>query len=326
MKAKSLLIALTFVLSFFIWSVNSANAVIVSPVVVEHELAPGMSVEGVMRITNEFDNAEKYYVTIQSFSPKGEEGQQEYLPEDVIDGLPSWVNVQSAVTVNPRTTEEVPYKITAPIDAEPGGHYASIFYSTTPPNLNDDSGVGIAAKTGIIFLIKISGDIIEYATIESFESNQKVFSHLPAMMSLRIRNNGNVHFRPQGTLEVRNMWGGVVARLPANPSNGAVLPNSIRRLNTWWAKSNDVAEGGFMAGLTNEWRNFALGKYTATVNAKYGEQNKAFEAKTVSFWVIPWRMLLILIVLLAIFILGMKMYNKAIVNAALNKKSLNKKK
>ena len=326
MKAKSLLIALSFVLSFFIWSVNPANAVIVSPVVVEHELAPGMSVEGVMRVTNEYSNAEKYYVTIQKFAPKGEEGQQEYLPEEEVEGLPSWFKVQDSVAVDPATTEEIPYTITAPIDAEPGGHYASVFFSTTPPSVNDDSGVGIEAKTGIIFLVKISGDIVEDANIESFTSNQKAFSHLPAMMSLRIRNNGNVHFRPQGTLEIRNMWGGIVARLPANPTNGAVLPNSIRRINTWWAKSNDIAEGGFMAGLTNEWRNFALGKYTATVNAKYGSQNTPFEAKTVSFWVIPWRMGLILLILLIVFVLGMKLYNKAIVSAALNKKSATKKK
>lgn len=139
------------------------------------------------------------------------------------------------------------------------------------------------------------------------------------MMSLRIRNTGSVHFRPTGTLSVRNMWGGIVARVPANPKQSAVLPNSIRRLDTWWTKTTDIAQGGFWAEVTNEWQNFALGRYSATVDVRYGSQNIPLEARTVTFWVLPWALGLLLLGAIIILLLGMNLYNRLIISAALKR-------
>ncbi|MFA6100100.1 MAG: hypothetical protein WC750_04490 [Patescibacteria group bacterium] len=299
---------------------SAAHAITVSPVIVDQDLARGMRVTGRLMITNDGKAAQTYYVSVQSFVPVGEDGEQQYLDEADLKGLPSWFKFnQASYPLAPGETAEIPYSITAPQDAEPGGHYATVFFSTNPETANDRTAINLAAKTGIVFLVKVGGDVKENASIESFTVNQAVFSHLPAMMSLRIRNTGSVHFRPVGTLTVRNMWGGIVARVPANPKKAAVLPSSIRRLDTWWTKSTDLAEGGFIAGLTNEWRNFALGRYTAMVDVKYGSQNAPLEARTVSFWVIPWRMGLILVFLIAALLLLMKLYNKMIVASALKR-------
>lgn len=299
---------------------SAAYAITVSPIVVDQELARGMRVSGRLMVTNDGKSAQTYYVSVQSFIPAGEDGEQQYLDEADLKGLPSWFRFnQESYTLTPGETAEIPYSIIAPQDAEPGGHYATVFFSTNPEAAGDRTAINLAAKTGIVFLVKVGGDVKESANIESFIVNQSVFSHLPAMMSLRIRNTGSVHFRPVGTLTVRNMWGGIVARVPANPKKAAVLPNSIRRLDTWWTKSTDIADGGFIAGLTNEWRNFALGRYTAMVDVKYGSQNTSLEARTVSFWVLPWHMGLILLVLLAALLLLMKLYNKMIISSALKR-------
>jgi len=306
-----------------------ANALAVSPVVIEHELAPGMSASGKIRVTNLAQEQQKYYVDAQRFVPVGEEGRQQYLSnEEDITGFAKWFSFdQSVYDVEARSVLETEYTITAPLDAEPGGHYGAVFYSVNPPEPEEEfTGSSIASKTGVLFLIKITGDITESANIESFTSNQKVYSHLPSKFDLRIRNTGNVHFRPKGTIEIRNMWGGVVARVPANPASSAVLPNSIRKINTWWTKSNELAVGGFWAGVANEWRNFALGRYTAEVNATYGSQNTAFEQKTLSFWVIPWRLTLIFLIFLVALYISMTIYNKVIVSSAINKSNKAKKK
>ncbi|MDD5438367.1 MAG: hypothetical protein PHC70_04440 [Patescibacteria group bacterium] len=297
---------------------SAAYAITVSPVIVDHEVANGMRVSGRMMITNDSKAPQTYYVSVQSFIAVGENGEQQYLDEADLKGLPSWFRFnQESYQLAPGETVEVPYSIYAPQDAEPGGHYATVFFSTNPEAANDRTAINLAAKTGIVFLVKVGGDVKESASIESFTANQSVYSHLPALMSLRIRNTGSVHFRPIGTLTVRNMWGGIVARVPANPKKSAVLPNSIRRLDTWWTKTTDLAEGGFISGLTNEWKNFALGRYTATVDVKYGSQNTPLEARTISFWVLPWRMGLILLALLAILFLLMRLYNKMIISSAL---------
>lgn len=297
-----------------------AKAVVISPVIIDHSIQPGRAVTGKISITNDRDVPAVYYVSMQRFVAEGEEGDQKYLPETDIAGLPSWFTFsEKSFIIQPKKTKDFVYTISAPLNAEPGGHYATVFFSTSPEVQGQASGVGVTAKTGVVFLIKIAGDVKENANIESFTVNQGVFSHLPALMSLRIRNTGNVHFRPSGTLTVRNMWGGIAAKVQANPRNSAVLPNSIRRLDTWWVKNDQIEQGGFFAQLKNEWKNFAFGRYSATVDVKYGSLNTPLESRSVVFWVFPWRITLIFILCLGIIFALLRLYNKLIIRAALKK-------
>lgn len=316
---KLLVLSLASLVCSF-WVINPVKAVTVSPVVVDHEVAPGMKASGKMMVTNDGQSMQTFYISSQSFVATGEEGEQQFLDKEETNSLPSWFKFnQTSYEVEAGKTVEIPYTINVPQDAEPGGHYAAVFFTTSPTNDSNEPSVSIAAKTGILFLVKVSGNTKESATIESYSVNQSYFSHLPAFMSLRIRNDGNVHLRPVGTLTVKNMWGGVVARVPANPKKSAVLPGSVRRMDTWWAKTTDVAKGGFMAGLSNEWRNFALGRYTATVDVQYGSQSTSLESKSVTFWVFPWRLGLITLAILLVLFVAMKIYNKSVVSSALKK-------
>jgi hypothetical protein len=323
----NLMWCIALIAASFTFLTHDAKAMLVSPVVIEHEMSPGESVSGKMRVTNTADQPQTYYTIIQKFVAVGERGKQEFLEEDDVMGLPSWFDIKdSRYNIATKETAEIEYTITAPPNAEPGGHYVAVFFTTTPPeDIGETSGAGITSKTGILVLVTIAGDIIEKAEIETFDTSKKVFGHLPAYMSLRIRNSGNIHIRPSGTIEIRNMWGGIVAKIPANPNNSAVLPNSIRRLDTWWAKSNKIAkDAGFFKGLYNEWNNFAVGRYTAVVNVKTSNTGTAFEAQEASFWVIPWRMITVLVSLLVILFIIMKFYNKAIVSSAIKKSSKKK--
>ncbi len=331
LKNKILFFFFTLAIALFGASAlaNSANAMAVSPVLIEHELAPGMSATGKIRLTNLAEENQTYYVEPLRFVPIGEEGRQEYInPKDDVTGLSNWFDFsQDSYEVEARSVLEVDYTLSAPLDAEPGGHYAAVFFSLEPPNTDEEFvGSRIASKTGVLFLIRVAGDITEQAAIESFTTDKKVYSHLPANFNIRIKNTGNVHFRPKGAIEIKNIFGSVSAKVPANPSNSAVLPNSIRKVRTWWAKSSELAVGGFMAGLTNEWRNFGLGRYTGTLYVSYGTQGGTLDNAQVSFWVIPWRMILVLIILLIVFYLAMRAYNKAIVSSAISKSSKKGKK
>ena len=106
-----------------------------------------------------------------------------------------------------------------------------------------------------------------------------------------------------------------------------MLPNSIRRLDTWWIKDTNIDQGsGFISELKNEWRNFALGRYTAKVNVKYGKSKIPLPEKVVSFWVIPWAIISIVVAVLIVLLLGMKVYNKMIIDSALKQNQKSKKK
>jgi len=301
---------------------HRALATTVSPVLIEHTLAPGESAEGKMWVINSSQTSQTYHSVIQKFVPVGELGQQKFLDENDVSGLPSWINIaKPQITINPRDKAEIDYTVTIPADAAPGGYYAAVFFADAPPaEDNNTSGSGITSKTGILFLVTVKGDIIESAELESFNIQSNFMNHLPAYYSIRVSNMGNAHIRPQGTIDIRNVLGGVVAQIPANPSESSVLPNSTRRLDAWWYKSTNITGAtGFINRLRDEWRNFAFGRYTATLNVNYGSKHQMLPAEVVTFWVFPWHLFLVLIVLIIAGFIIVKIYNKMVILSAVKK-------
>ncbi|OGL78485.1 hypothetical protein A3E39_00565 [Candidatus Uhrbacteria bacterium RIFCSPHIGHO2_12_FULL_60_25] len=317
---KRYVLALPLLVSSLFLPIHAAMAITVSPVVMDLEIAKGSSKQDKITVRNDSDRVQTYALTVQNFVAEGEEGAQTYVEEEQPFGLAAWVIVDKpAVTLQPGESADFPFAINIPSDAEPGGHYAAIFFSSSPGG-TERTGVGVAAKTGVLLLVNVPGDIREDARVETFRmSGGGWISRLPANFELRLRNLGNTHFRPRGTLVVRNLLGSVVARVPANPKNSAVLPNSVRKIYAVWANTMDIPSGGFWTEVTNEWRNFAFGRYTASVDMTYGSQNKSLEVQSVAFWVFPWRLAILASVGVVLIFALLRLYNAMIVRAALKR-------
>lgn len=307
-------------IGFWCFGASAAQAFSVSPVIVDLDVAPDAAAQGTLHIVNNAEDRQTYYVTVQKFVAQGEEGQQDFLPETDQTGLAAWITPQArSVTLEPDEAMDFTYAVPVPKDAEPGGHYAALFFSTRPEAGAGGSSVGMGAKTGILFLLKVPGDIKEDARVETFRmSGGERIDRLPAYFEVRIRNLGNVHFRPEGTIVVKNMFGTVSADVPVNPRSSAVLPNSIRRVESVWAKTFDIPRGGFFTELKNEWNNFAIGRYTADINATYGASKQSLHGRVV-FWVFPWRLLLAAAAALVALLLLLTGYNRMVASAALKR-------
>jgi hypothetical protein len=106
------------------------------------------------------------------------------------------------------------------------------------------------------------------------------------------------------------MWGTQVASAEVNENLANVLPNSIRKFEAAWQKTE-------MPAGASEWQkereNFAWGKYTATMVLNYGVGGQEV-TREVSFWVFPWRLTLfylaLLVIVLLLLVQGVKKYNK----------------
>jgi hypothetical protein len=305
----------------------AAQAIAVSPVLFDFDIAQGSSKQGTVTIINDTDQEDVFRLEVRNFIAMGEDGAQEYLEEQEPTGLASWVSVnRPSVTLAPGQSAEFPFVVTVPADGEPGGHYASIFFSRAPREANG-TGVGIGGKVGVLVLVNVPGEVREEARIESLTLQGDAWrSHLPAVFDLRIRNLGSVHFRPRGSLIIRNIFGQEIVRVPANPKNSAVLPNSVRRVESVWANTlEEELETGFWAEVRNEWKNFAFGRYTATVDISYGAQKKSLISPQVVLWVIPWRLSLFALGGLFVLVLLLKGYNRLLVRSALKKESRRRK-
>jgi len=299
---------------------RSAAALTVSPVAFEYDIAPGRSVQGTITLINESESAARYSIFAKNFIASGEEGAQRYLDEEALSGLASWVSADPApIALEPKTSREIPFTISVPADAEPGGHYATIFFARGAGEVSG-SGIGIAEQIGVLLLVRVPGNVREALEVDTFRvAGSSVMSRLPVTLELRMRNTGSVHERPLGTIDVRNMFGSVVARLDANPKRSAVLPGSVRRFTNGWMKAPIVDAGGFIAEARNELRNFGFGKYTASVNVAYGSRGENIASESVSFWIIPWRLIIIAVSMLIVIVVLIAIYNKMLVRAALRK-------
>lgn len=198
--------------------------------------------------------------------------------------------------------------INVPDDASPGGHYGVIRFTGTPPNL-EGQGVSLSASLGSLIFLSVSGDVTENLSLEEFSVNKNgksgtFFESLPLNFVERIKNDGNVHEQPGGSIVITNMFNKTVATFSYNPSARYILPASTRKFEQPLDKSVVANKRLF-------------GKYTATLNVTYGEGNNKTATSTITFWVIPWKLIVGVIAALVIGFFAVRFairrYNRYIV-------------
>lgn len=292
---------------------QGAVSLSVSPTLFEMSASVNQSWSSSVRVINTNSFPLKVYLSGVNFEPTGESGQGSMVPvfgsESNGSTLAEWFTLPSDEIIIPaEQTVSVPFTINVPEDAAPGGHFAAILVGTrsltnvdTPAQLETSQVV-----TSLVFL-SVAGDITERGVIRDFVTDQSINESPEATFSLRFENDGNVHLQPQGNITIKNMWGKERGLVPINQTSqfGNVLPESVRKYNFEWV---------------GEWSFADMGRYTAEVTLAYGNQTRQFVTAETAFWVIPWRTLLILLVVLGsllwLIIWGVKLYIRKMLQMA----------
>lgn len=306
---------------------RSAQALTVIPPSVEFTADPGQTIQTEVKLYNETASSMTLYSDVRNFSAKDESGTPTFDFTTEPTDLATWIDVsEEPLVIGAGERVSIPVTITVPNDAEPGGHYAVLFYGNQPPSDGGATQIAIGSKVGSLFLVRVSGEIVENGSIASFGLGDKQFAtHLPVVFGLRFNNSGNVHVRPTGTITVTNMFGKTSTTLELNPNKGATLPGTIRNYQTTWEKNTAASSTGniwsdFWKEVGNEWRNFAFGRYTAQAVMTFGATTPQQTGASVSFWIIPWQLLSILVIIVAAIVLGLifgiKKYNSWIIQKA----------
>lgn len=330
-------ISVLFVIGFFVYLAGSAFALTISPPRMEVAGNPGTNVEGEIALFNEEEETKTLYSSIQNFEARGESGAPYFLPERT--GFATWISVQDSITLEPQERKVVPFTIRIPANAEPGGHFAAIFWSSSPPQVQGGGQVAIGAKLGVLILLRVAGDVEEKGGLLEFKTEEGRFQPgLPIVFAYRFSNDGGDRIKPEGKITIKNIFGTTSAVLDANKGEGNVLPNSSRKLEAIWhskgqgigdlTKKEELAlfeqlakeeKKGFFEAAGDQWSNFAFGMYNAKLALTYGQENKTAE-DSFRFFVIPWQLLIIIVVLLAIVgflgFVGLKKYNRWVIAKA----------
>ena len=297
-KINNLLLLLTFtllaVLPVTAWA-QASLSLSVSPTLFEMTASPGQEWESVIRVINSNPYDIKVFADAVNFAPQGESGQSRFLPiiagEAAGQTLAEWIKVQEGDLIIPaEQTLEVPFTITVPEDAPPGGHFAAVLIGTksltnTPEALQLETSQVV---TSLVFL-RVTGDVVESGSIREFRSTKRIAETPKMDFELRFENKGNVHVLPQGEIKIFNMWGQERGVIPVNRQTlfGNVLPEQIRKYSFTW---------------TGDWSVADMGRYTAVATLAYGVDQRQFDDSETSFWVIPWKIAGIILLVLFGFI------------------------
>ena len=280
-----------------------------SPLPISLKAKPGETIETELRIRNSGTETEKLQVGLMKFTAYGEEGKPKLEERGKDDQYFDWVKFSvTEFDAPPNEWQSIKMTITLPKSAAFGYYYAVTFSRSHPNPAADKRDTAVRGGTATLVLLEADVPSAKReAAIQEFTVGKRTYEFLPARFNLKLRNTGNVHTAPTGTIFIKR-GNKQIATVDVNNTTGNILPNSTRNFEAEWADGFPVyhiKEENGQVVLKNgkptydlNWdlgqlKRLRFGKYTATIVVAYdnGQRDIPLEA-TVSFWVIPWRLLI----------------------------------
>ena len=149
-------------------------------------------------------------------------------------------------------------------------------------------------------------------TIESLKSSQGTYEFLPGTFVLTVKNTGNVIDQPAGNVFIQRSAGDAepITTLAINAEGSYILPGNTREITATWKDGfpSYVTKNGEKHLVWN-WRNandLRFGRYIAKAVLVYNDgQRDVPVINSVSFWVLPWRIIIISLILIVVILMGL---------------------
>ena len=304
MKKNSLFLILLLSLVF---TFNSAFASLsISPLRFEFEIQEWNSIKETIRVTNRWDTSITLYTTSEDFVAGDDSWTPRFVKpwdNDSRDySLSNWIKTpQTNITLAPWETREIPFSIEVPERAEPGWHYAALFFSPGTPS---GAQVAVVQRLWVLMLVdvpwevKIEGNLKEF-NIWKKEDNiflkENKFEKFPIYFQTLFENTWNTHLKPTWKITLidenwevlKNVWKETISSpawayiwermvdyIPINDTRWNVLPRSERRFESIW-------QGFWYTVLEEDW--------TRSVLFRNPEEHYSRQAEEKAKFLMPWQ-------------------------------------
>lgn len=267
----------------------------VSPPLFKISMKPGDSWASFVKVINNNPYPVSVYADVANFK-SSESGGVEFIKDDSTSDygkymLGQWIALsKKAVNIPSFSSVDVPFAISLPPNADPGGHYAAILLGNKPVDEVNGNVIKFSSKIASLILVKVDGEVNEKGDVTEFSSNKLFNSSLSANFKLRFKNQGNVHIHPEGQIKVFNVFGEERGNIEVNRSQnfGNILPESEKKWEFNWAGTNSILDAGLMR---------------AELLLNYGDEGKQTAYRTIYFWTINLKPTLIAVGTITIIIL-----------------------
>jgi hypothetical protein len=226
-------LGISFVLGSLALGAGSAEAIQgfgISPASQEVDLNPGETGRGTLTILNDGDSDVTYRMYTTDYGVTGESYQGDFTSRQGEANVSpvTWFSLPGGrVVIKARQQATVSYTLKVPLAATPGGHYAAVFAETIPPPARSGAQVARVERVGSLFYIAVGGELKKQGQILSFELPW-LQTLSPLDGTLRMRNDGNVHFATDVKAQLHSPFGKIGKPVLLR---GEVLPQTIRRFD-----------------------------------------------------------------------------------------------
>jgi hypothetical protein len=288
----------------------------VSPSPLFATLKPGIPTQLELKIRNGGTKTETLKIEPRSFSVD-DANEKVKLGDTTPPDIASWVSFGNPTfTVRPGEWFTQQVKISLPKDAGFSYSFALLISRKDEPKAVEGSRL-LKGSVAVFTLINVDkpGATRQLDTVK-LTTSRGFYEYLPATLNVKIKNTGNSIVQPYGNIFLQrgSKDDKPLSTLPVNVSRGYILPGTTRTLTTEWTagfpryETTVDSSGKSSRSLIWNWSklpDFRIGRYTAKLVAVYNDGHRDVPLMSeVTFWVIPWKILLGLAVAALLLIFG----------------------
>lgn len=288
---------LTFFMSGLLWTANAqttSRTFTISPPSIKFTLAPGEKTEKSIKITNSSEEPLEFVGNVVDFIVTNKKGTPELLPLGTkIESkyaASTWSTVlPDIITVQPGKTVYTTLYLQVPSDARPGGRYFAVTLRPLSEKDSNATGASVNSVIGSLVYLTVKGETKQAGSIVSFSA--PTFSEYgPINIATEIKNEGDIHITPKATIEVKDIFGKKVFSTAL--SNLNIFPGTSRIYQNSWEKR------------------FLFGRYKADLVGYFGQADDLPLLASSTFWVIPYKLITIVLLAVVISIVGFFYFRK----------------
>jgi hypothetical protein len=198
------------------------NGLGLSPLRSELNIAPGTSLDSKLTVTDATTTPMTVNFNAEEFSVINQQYDYAFTQESQVA---KWVTfTPNTVMLAVGEAKTVSFRVSAPLSAEPGGRYISLFASTDTGT--QDGGVSSRQRIASLLYITVIGDVTRAGHLVSLSSPRAINGD--SKWSMALQNTGTTHFRSRYTVNIHNVLGHDVGT--STSGDALILPGTVRSI------------------------------------------------------------------------------------------------
>ncbi len=225
-------------LAAFLWFPNIAQAnelLTLDPAFQEVVLEENQArVQSVVTYKNDSESVREIELFARDFTQADALGGVAFITDSNIypHSLASFLQLdKNRLVLQPGETQQVLVTVENRASLSPGGHYAAVVARVVVDAKPEMEQPILPALSSLFLVRKVGGERYHLSLVSTDWQPRTVATKLPSQIELMLRNDGNVHDIPRGTLTATGLGGRTILQGTVNEESLYVLPGTHRKID-----------------------------------------------------------------------------------------------